>query len=159
MLWKILSTIGVPESLIGVLEKLYTDVTINLRGLCHPRKLSATNESRSPRRILGAWCKTARPTGGPQQTIRHTYIRTLKKLGFEQGEGLLAEWMPVARDRSAWARKVEYKLLLPPGSFTNLHETRTTNDYNIDKIGLDRRFNGKKTNYYYCTTNYYYVYK
>ncbi len=114
-------------------------------------KLSAMNESRSPRRILGAWCKTARPTGRPQQTIRHAYVRTLKKLGFEQGEGLLTEWMPVARDRSAWARKVEYKLLLPPGSFTNLrrHWTKHERQMIIDKIGLDRRFNGKKTNYYY----------
>ena len=31
MLWKILKTLGVPESLIEVLKKLYTDVTINLR--------------------------------------------------------------------------------------------------------------------------------
>jgi hypothetical protein len=31
MLWKILTTLGVPESLIEVLKKLYTDVTINLR--------------------------------------------------------------------------------------------------------------------------------
>jgi hypothetical protein len=41
----------------------------------------------------------------------------LKKLGFEEKE--LREWMTVARDRSAWGRKVEYKLELP-GSFTNL---------------------------------------
>jgi hypothetical protein len=31
MLWKILTTLGVPESLIEVLKKLYKDVTINLR--------------------------------------------------------------------------------------------------------------------------------
>jgi hypothetical protein len=31
MLWKILKILGVPDSLIEVLKKLYTDVTINLR--------------------------------------------------------------------------------------------------------------------------------
>jgi hypothetical protein len=31
MLWKILTFLGVPEGLIEVLKKLYTDVTINLR--------------------------------------------------------------------------------------------------------------------------------
>jgi hypothetical protein len=36
-------------------------------------KLSAMEESRSPRRMLGAWC-TARPVGRPQQTIRHAYM-------------------------------------------------------------------------------------
>jgi hypothetical protein len=35
-------------------------------------KLSAImKESRSPRRMLGAWCPTPRPAGGPHQTIRH----------------------------------------------------------------------------------------
>jgi hypothetical protein len=52
-------------------------------------KLSAMEESRSPRRMLGAWCTTARPVGRPQQTIRHAYIRTLKKLGFEEEKGQL----------------------------------------------------------------------
>jgi hypothetical protein len=83
-------------------------------------KLSVMKPSRSPRRILGAWCTTSRPVGRPQQTIRHAYISTLKKLGFEGEKGQLREWMTVARDRSAWGRKVENKLLLPPGSFTNL---------------------------------------
>jgi hypothetical protein len=31
MLWMILKILGVPDSLIDVLKKLYTDVTINLR--------------------------------------------------------------------------------------------------------------------------------
>jgi hypothetical protein len=72
---------------------------------------------------------TARPVGRPQQTIRHAYIRTLKKLGFEEEKGQLREWMTVARDRSAWGRKVEYKLELPPlihESPQTLNETRTT---------------------------------
>jgi hypothetical protein len=50
-------------------------------------------------------------------TSRETY---LKKLGFEEEKGQLREWITVARDRPAWALKVEYKLDLPPGSFTNL---------------------------------------
>jgi hypothetical protein len=82
-------------------------------------KLSVMKESRSARRMLGAWCTTSRPVERPQQTIRHAYISTLKKLGFEGEKGQLREWMTVARDRSAWGRKVEYKLL-PPVSFTSL---------------------------------------
>jgi hypothetical protein len=76
-------------------------------------------ESRSPRKILGAWCTTPRKAGRPKQTIRHAYVATLKKLEFEE-EGKLEEWMTVARDRSAWGQRVEYFLELPPGSFTNL---------------------------------------
>jgi hypothetical protein len=56
----------------------------------------------------------------PQQTIRHAYISTLKKFGFEEEKGQLREWMTVARDRAGRALKVESELDLPPGSFTNL---------------------------------------
>jgi hypothetical protein len=58
-------------------------------------------------------------------------ISTLKNLGFEAEKGQLREWMTVAREKSAWGRKVEYKLLLPPSSFTNLrrHCERNTNDF------------------------------
>jgi hypothetical protein len=83
-------------------------------------KLSAMEESRSPRRMLGAWCSTKRAVGRPQQTIRHAYITTLEKLGFAGDKGQLKEWMTVARDRPAWGQRVESQLDLPPGSFTNL---------------------------------------
>jgi hypothetical protein len=83
-------------------------------------KLSAMEESRSPRRMLGAWCSTPRAVGRPQQTIRHAYITTVEKLGFEGEKGQLREWMTVARDRPVWGQRVESQLDLPPGSFTNL---------------------------------------
>jgi hypothetical protein len=121
MLWKILKILGVPDNLIEVLKKLYTDVTINLRvgeklvqslstsGVKQGdnlapvlfivvmemrrcrwlSKLSAMEESRSPRRMLGAWCVTPRAAGWPQQTIRHAYTTTIKKLGFEEEKGQL----------------------------------------------------------------------
>jgi hypothetical protein len=70
-------------------------------------------QSRSPREILGAWCTTSRrPVGRPQETIRHAYISTLKKLGFEGEKGQLREWMTVARDRSVWGRNAEYKYIV-----------------------------------------------
>jgi hypothetical protein len=78
-------------------------------------------ESRSPRRMLGAWCPTPRKAGRPPQTIRHAYITTLEKLGFEEEKGKQREWMTVARERSAWGQRVELHLELPTGSFTNLH--------------------------------------
>jgi hypothetical protein len=83
-------------------------------------KLSAMEKSRSPRKILGAWCPTPRKAGRPKQTIRHAYLATLERLGFEGEKGQLKEWMTVARDRSAWGQRVESYLDLPPGSFTNL---------------------------------------
>jgi hypothetical protein len=67
--------------------------------------------------------KTSRETSADHTTR----LRTLKKLGFEE-KGQLREWMTVARDRSAWGRKVEYKLELPPGSFTSADIERNTND-------------------------------
>jgi hypothetical protein len=78
--------------------------------------------SRSPRRH--AYISTLKKLGF------EAYISTLKKLGFEGEKGQLREWMTVARDRSAWGRKVEYKLLLPPGheSPQTLNETRTIFD-------------------------------
>jgi hypothetical protein len=46
-------------------------------------KLSAMEKSRSSRKILGAWCPTPRKAGRPKQTIRHAYVATLERLGFE----------------------------------------------------------------------------
>jgi hypothetical protein len=92
-------------------------------------KLSATEESISPRRMLGAWCHTARPAGRPQQTIRHAYLTTLSNLGFEHEKGQLRECMTVARDRPTWGTIVESRLGLPTGSFTNHKSSQTvTND-------------------------------
>jgi hypothetical protein len=54
--------------------------------------------------------------GRPQQTIRHAYMTSLEKLGFEGEQGQLREWMTVARDRPAWGQRVESQLdvdLLP----------------------------------------------
>jgi hypothetical protein len=74
------------------------------RWLC---KLSVMKTSRFPRLILGAWCPTPQPVGRPQQTTRHAYVSTLEKLGSEGDKWQLRRWMTVARDRSAWALKVE----------------------------------------------------
>jgi hypothetical protein len=100
-------------------------------------KLSAMEESRSPRRMLGAWCSTTpRAVGRPQQTIRHAYITTLEKLGFAEEKGQLREWMTVARDRPAWEQRVKSQLDLPPGSFTNLrrHEHERRKEKTITKL-------------------------
>jgi hypothetical protein len=37
--------------------------------------------------LVHGWCSTPRPIGRPQQTIRHAFVSTLKKLGFEEEEG------------------------------------------------------------------------
>jgi hypothetical protein len=78
-------------------------------------KLSKMNDKRGPRKILAAWCPTARPTGKPQQTIRHGYATTLTTLGFTST--LLEDWMTVAKNVQTWARRVEWKLGLVPGTY------------------------------------------
>jgi hypothetical protein len=97
------------------------DSMMEMRSCRWLSKPSAMKKSRSPRRMLGAWCPTPRPAGRPQQTIPHAYISTLKKLGSEEEKGQLRVWMTVARDRPAWALKVEYKLDLPPARL--IHES------------------------------------
>jgi hypothetical protein len=67
--------------------------------------------------------KTSRETSADHDTLTYVPSRSsaLKRK--------LREWMTVARDRSAWGRKVEYKLELPPlihESPQTLNETRTT---------------------------------
>jgi hypothetical protein len=70
--------------------------------------------------------ETSRETLPPR---RHAYISTLRKLGFEEEKGQLREMMTVARDRSAWGRKVEYYVRTSSGL---IHESprieRNTND-------------------------------
>jgi hypothetical protein len=57
--------------------------------------------------MLGAWCPSPLATGRPQHIIRHAYIITLKKLGFEEEKEQLREWITVAsRDRSALGQRV-----------------------------------------------------
>jgi hypothetical protein len=80
------------------------------------QKLSKMSDKWGPRKILGAWCPHARPTGKPWQTIRqHGYAKTLKTLGFEST--LLVEWMNLAKDEKRWAERIEWKLELAPGSY------------------------------------------
>jgi hypothetical protein len=61
-----------------------------------------------------AWRMVYNVTTSREISVNHT---TLKKLGYEEEKGQLREWMT---DKSAWGQKVEYKLLLPPGSIANL---------------------------------------
>jgi hypothetical protein len=42
--------------------------------------------------------------------MRHAYITTLNKLGFEQEKGQLRECMTVARDKPSWETNVESRL-------------------------------------------------
>jgi hypothetical protein len=79
-------------------------------------KLSAMEESRSPRRMLGACCSSRRPYGRPQQTVRHSYVTALLNLGFEHEKGHLREWMTVARDRPPWGTIAKSRLGLATGS-------------------------------------------
>jgi hypothetical protein len=78
-----------------VADSLAIDSLMETRRCRWLSKLSVLKQSRSPRRILGAWCTTSRQVGRRQQIIRHEYISTLKKLGFEGEKGQLRKGMDV----------------------------------------------------------------
>jgi hypothetical protein len=65
---------------------------------------------------------TSRETSADHAT-RIQYTRALKKLGFEEEKGQLREWMTVARDRSAWDRKLKNSVQARPSSRL-IHESR-----------------------------------
>jgi hypothetical protein len=60
-------------------------------------KLSVMEKLRSPRRMLGAWCPTPRPTRRSQQTTPCLHSHSQKPV-FEQEKGQLREWITVARE-------------------------------------------------------------
>eukprot|EP00957_Ditylum_brightwellii_P048902 3710257-Ditylum_brightwellii.AAC.1 len=48
------------------------------RQLCWLGKVAHMEETRLPQKFIGAWHINPHPTGCPQQTIRHTYLRALR---------------------------------------------------------------------------------
>eukprot|EP00957_Ditylum_brightwellii_P074225 5640121-Ditylum_brightwellii.AAC.1 len=44
-------------------------------------KIALMEETRLPRKFIGAWHMNLRPIGRPQQTIRHTYLSALHLMG------------------------------------------------------------------------------
>eukprot|EP00957_Ditylum_brightwellii_P097993 7463698-Ditylum_brightwellii.AAC.1 len=64
-------------------------------------KVAPMEETRLPRKFIGVWHVNPRPTGRPQQTIRHTYFRALRLMGtIPEGdkEGKFSDWFPQAGD-------------------------------------------------------------
>eukprot|EP00957_Ditylum_brightwellii_P056725 4298814-Ditylum_brightwellii.AAC.1 len=54
-------------------------------------------ETRFPRKCIGAWHISPCPTGRPQQTIWHTYLRALCLMGTipaDDKEGKFSGWFP-----------------------------------------------------------------
>eukprot|EP00957_Ditylum_brightwellii_P147159 11205493-Ditylum_brightwellii.AAC.1 len=56
-------------------------------------------ETRLPRKFIGAWHVKPQPTGHPRQTIWHTYLRALRLMGAiseDDKEGKFSDWFPQA---------------------------------------------------------------
>eukprot|EP00957_Ditylum_brightwellii_P199120 15178070-Ditylum_brightwellii.AAC.1 len=72
-------------------------------------------ETRLPRKFIGAWHVKPRPTGRPQQTIRHTYLRALRLMGSvleDDKEGKFSDWFPQAtKHPKDWGK--HWRLLTP----------------------------------------------
>ena len=83
--------------------------------------------NRIPRKLLGAWIPRTRRNstpGRPLQTIRHSYVETLKNLGFEK-ECKFETWMTEAKNRKIWGTRVEYFLGLPEGSYSRTNARKS----------------------------------
>lgn len=88
---------------------------IELRRARWLEKISHMNDTRAPRKLLVSWLPTARPTGKPQQTIRHGYATTLQDNLNTSPD--LREWIPIAQNHTQWASHVEKNLGIPDGTY------------------------------------------
>ena len=104
-----------------ILEKtgLYKiDTYMEIRRTRWLEKLANMTDKRIPRNLLGSWLPYARrngTSGRPQQTIRHAYVHTLKKLGFNNCN--FSDWMNIAKDRERWGELVENTYGLSKGTY------------------------------------------
>ena len=92
---------------------------VELRRVRWLEKIANMRECRNPRKLLGAWIRNPRrneKSGRPQQTIRHAYIETLRTIGFSN-DFTFEKWMTEAKNRKNWAKRVEYYLSLPEGTY------------------------------------------
>eukprot|EP00957_Ditylum_brightwellii_P182850 13928229-Ditylum_brightwellii.AAC.1 len=63
--------------------------------------IARMRENRLPRKFIAAWHTNPRPTGRPQQTMRHTCLHALRMLEAipqDDKEGKLETWFPQAID-------------------------------------------------------------
>ena len=88
---------------------------IELRRARWLEKISHMNDTRAPRKLIVAWIPNARPTGKPQQTIRHGYATTLQDNLNTSPK--LSEWIPMARNHAQWASHVETNLGITSGTY------------------------------------------
>eukprot|EP00957_Ditylum_brightwellii_P117564 8966390-Ditylum_brightwellii.AAC.1 len=69
-------------------------------------KVARMKETRLPRKFIGAWHVNPPPTGRPQQTIQHTYLRALRLMGTileGKKEGKFSDRFPQAtKDTKDW---------------------------------------------------------
>jgi hypothetical protein len=90
--------------------------TMELRRARWLEKISHMGANRGPRKILVAWTTNERPSGRPQQTIRHGLARTLtESLDFPSAK--MDDWMKIASDNRKWGEHVEDKLDLKPDTY------------------------------------------
>jgi hypothetical protein len=88
---------------------------IELRRARWLEKISHMNDKRAPRKLIVAWIPNVRPTGKPQQTIRHGYATTLQdNLNISPD---LREWIPMAQNHARWASHVETNLRITDGTY------------------------------------------
>jgi hypothetical protein len=88
---------------------------IELRRARWLEKISHMNDNRAPRKLILAWIPNARPTGKPQQTIRHGYATALQDNLNTSPD--LREWIPMAQNHAQWASHVETNLGLTDGTY------------------------------------------
>jgi hypothetical protein len=69
-------------------------------------KIGRMENSRLPRRTLGAWINTKRKAGKPNTTLAHSYVETLQEIVDSEisSKGEFNKWIPLAKNAKEWGR-------------------------------------------------------
>jgi exonuclease III len=90
--------------------------TMELRRARWLEKISHMGPDRGPRKILVAWTTNERPSGRPQQTIRHGLASTLTD-HLNLPSPKMNDWIKLASDHRKWGEHVEVELGLAPTTY------------------------------------------
>ena len=83
------------------------DDIVHHRRLTWMGKLARMSTENFPRKFLNAWADHPRPVGRRQFTTRDSYLNSLRRVDIDAPNGLLNDWLPLARDGDPeWTEKL-----------------------------------------------------
>ena len=124
------------QNILKELGMLNLDAYLDLPITRWMEKLSHMNHTRAPRLLLGCWMPNSRrnkKSGRAQNTISHTDVSILNKLGYNDKNCSFKSWMEDARNCETWSTKVENSLGLKKGSYSRknaVHQAAELREFN-----------------------------